>query len=126
MEILTCSSQTFQKVFSERFAEVQRHIDSKISEETKENRISVGSNCTKGEGSGLDDVKTATKNQILNILNSGNMKSLMSLKTIGKKRAEAIFKCREETGPYGSLEELSRAGLKDSQISALFKANLEL
>lgn len=49
----------------------------------------------------------------------------MSLKTIGKKRAEAILDAREANGEYTSLEGLTLAGLKQSQIDTMFKANLD-
>ena len=73
----------------------------------------------------LEEVKSATKEKILHIINRGNVKAIMTLKTIGKKRAEAILDARETNGEFTTLESLSLAGLKQSQIDTMFKANLE-
>jgi DNA uptake protein ComE-like DNA-binding protein len=48
----------------------------------------------------------------------------MSLKMIGKKRAESILESRERDGFFKDLNELTRAGLKPSQISSIFKVFL--
>lgn len=73
----------------------------------------------------LEEVKSATKEKILHIINRGNVKAIMTLKTIGKKRAEGILDARETHGDFATLESLSLAGLKQSQIVTMFKANLE-
>ncbi|KAJ3313116.1 Kinesin-like protein kif22 [Boothiomyces sp. JEL0838] len=74
----------------------------------------------------LDALKNSTTNSMLHILNHGNMKSIMTLKMIGKKRAEAILEAREKDGIFAELNDLERAGLKQSQISSIFKKMADL
>ena len=139
--MLTCNrSQTFHKVVSEKFAEVQQKMESKVSQmENKENLDTLQSTPTAPtkslkssqqpvqiESPDLEELKIATRQKILHIINRGNIKGIMTLKTIGKKRAEQILNAREEHGDYLSIEDLQIAGLKESQISTLFKANLDL
>ncbi|KAJ3326326.1 Kinesin-like protein kif22 [Boothiomyces sp. JEL0866] len=74
----------------------------------------------------LDALKNSTTNSMLHVLNHGNMKAIMTLKMIGKKRAEAILDAREKDGEFVELKDLERAGLKQSQISSIFKVNQNL
>ncbi|KAJ3274948.1 Kinesin-like protein kif22 [Terramyces sp. JEL0728] len=78
------------------------------------------------ENHDLDALKVSTTKSMLHILNHGNMKAIMTLKMIGKKRAEAILECREREGAFNELNDLERAGLKHSQVSSIFKANIEI
>ena len=131
------SSSTFQKAVTEKFAEVHLKIDSKLKDmsgdnnkENIDNRQSTPEKSALNhliniDSPDLEELKTVTKEKILHVINRGNVKAIMSLKTIGKKRAEAILEAREQHGMYDRLENLSLAGLKETQIQALFKANLE-
>lgn len=74
----------------------------------------------------LDGIKESTLDNIMFLLNHGSLKSLMTLKQIGKKRAEAILEARSNFGDYASLADMTRAGLKISQIDSIFKANIEM
>lgn len=63
--------------------------------------------------------------RILDILNNGDKKSIMTLKLIGKKRSDDIITARENFGHFNHLDDLVRAGLKPTQIDAIFKINCD-
>jgi hypothetical protein len=117
---------------------IQRSLDNKIArfqDNEKENSNKIArfqdnekenSNNSGNVIRDLDSLKMVTKCRILHILNRGSVKSLMTLKTIGKKRAETIFNDREVNGEFLELNDLLRAGFKPTQISNLFQSNMEL
>ncbi|KAJ3305073.1 Kinesin-like protein kif22 [Kappamyces sp. JEL0829] len=126
------NTQIFQQAILEKFSQVQKRLDSKLELHDKENShrqitpVKQGSAQEPDESPSFDALKESTNAKILHIINRGNVKTLMSLNTIGKKRAELILGYRDSNGEFACLDDLAHAGLKPSQISALFKANLDL
>jgi len=64
------------------------------------------------------------RDALLRVLNTGNLKELMQLQTIGKKRAQLIMAKREEMGPYVTLADLSHIGLSEVQVEQFTQRNL--
>lgn len=57
-------------------------------------------------------------------LNTATVDELMSLKGIGKKRAEAILADREQKGRFKSVEDLSRVkGMSQKLVSRMMSQN---
>ena len=69
----------------------------------------------------IERLKEKTEMYMLHIFNSGDVKSLISLKLIGKKRAADIIQARQEHGPFHTLVDLLVAGLSTNQIDCIFK-----
>jgi DNA uptake protein ComE-like DNA-binding protein len=115
---------------NEKLAEVSARIDR--SQEEKENNYGKKGTPVKPSPSidekspTFDKMKEETTIRLLHILNRGNLKALKSLNTIGKKRSELIFQYREENGEFQNLNDLIKAGLKQSQIISLLKSNLDI
>lgn len=108
---------------SEKFELIQQKLDNKIASFQGSGKENISGCVNVGD---LDSLKAITKSRILHILNRGSVKSLMTLKTIGKKRAETIFNDREVNGDFCELDDLLRAGFKQSQITTLFQSNMDL
>jgi kinesin family protein 22 len=109
-----------------KIALVEQKLDRKLDKkrgEGKENQLEVA------ESTDIEKLKAVTKQHMLKLLNEGNLKAMyivfirMSLKMIGKKRAEAILESREKEGRFVELSELERAGLKPNQITSIFKVS---
>ncbi|CAJ0944375.1 unnamed protein product, partial [Ranitomeya imitator] len=65
------------------------------------------------------------REQILNLLNTGSIKELKSLKNIGDKKAKRIVGWRELNGPFTNVEDLaSMEGMSTKQVDSFLKANI--
>jgi DNA uptake protein ComE-like DNA-binding protein len=75
------------------------------------------------------------RDALLRVLNSGSLKELMNLQTIGKKRAQLILAKRDElmaaTGggeaggnAYVTLADLAHIGLSETQIEQFTQRNI--
>ncbi|XP_077867755.1 LOW QUALITY PROTEIN: kinesin-like protein KIF22-B [Saccoglossus kowalevskii] len=63
--------------------------------------------------------------EILNVINSGTVKQLKSLQSIGEKRAKLIYDWRQLNGQFRSIEELQRVnGLTRKTVESIVKNNL--
>ncbi len=71
-------------------------------------------------------LKNETVQNMLQILNEGDGKSIKTLKMIGTKRVEDIMAARNKIGAFSSLDDLRHAGLSQKQIETIFKANIEI
>jgi DNA uptake protein ComE-like DNA-binding protein len=118
-------TKQFEEAVSDRFALVENRIIEKLQKVHRNESVKDKEN-TQTESAHLEALKESTMNDILFLLNNGSLKSLMTLKMIGKKRAEAILESRKSDGEYKELVDLTRIGLKQSQISSIFKANLDI
>ena len=68
--------------------------------------------------------KTATVLKIVN-LNTADMKTLMSLKGLGKKKAKAIIAYRKAHGLFKSTNDLAKvSGFSQSLVTKLIKKNI--
>jgi len=59
--------------------------------------------------------------KVLNILNNGTVKEIMTLPTIGKKRAEQLHTYRTQNGEFSSLSDLVRVGFSSAVLKNLKK-----
>jgi DNA uptake protein ComE-like DNA-binding protein len=66
----------------------------------------------------------AGRDNLLWVLNHGNLKELMDLQTIGKKRAQLIISKRAEMGGYGTIADLKHIGLSDTQVEQFTERNI--
>ncbi|KAJ1923119.1 hypothetical protein IWQ60_006090 [Tieghemiomyces parasiticus] len=64
-----------------------------------------------------------TESEVLTILNGGDLRMIMALKGIGKKRAEQIREFVHTEGPLGGLAELAFIGFKESVLKKLLEAD---
>lgn len=63
----------------------------------------------------------------LNILNSGDLKTLMALNGLGKKRAERILEFRTSCGPFASILDLKKIGLfAEKGLDKFIKDNIRI
>nr|KAJ3422970.1 Kinesin-like protein kif22 [Polyrhizophydium stewartii] len=74
----------------------------------------------------LAQLKKQTEADIISVINSGDLKAIMRLKQIGKKRAEALVAALAVHGEYATLADLARAGLSMTLISNILQSNLKL
>eukprot|EP00694_Reclinomonas_americana_P004374 EC792063.1.p2 GENE.EC792063.1~~EC792063.1.p2 ORF type:complete len:73 (+),score=13.81 EC792063.1:277-495(+) len=66
--------------------------------------------------------------QLLQILNTGDVKQLLKINQVGKKTAEGILRLRAESSePRASsrLEDLINAGMKPGNIRTLFSSFMD-
>lgn len=80
----------------------------------------------KGWESHLDtSVLELSRNEILQILNSGSIKELKSLQQIGDKKAKLILGWREIHGDFTKVEDLTKVeGMTEKRFSSFMKANI--
>ncbi|EFJ29923.1 hypothetical protein SELMODRAFT_409936 [Selaginella moellendorffii] len=72
------------------------------------------------------DLQGALLKEYLDILNTGTREDLLSLKGVGKKRADAILKLREANceAPFNQLRDLQKIGLSAKQAEKLFQGTV--
>ncbi|XP_024534551.1 kinesin-like protein KIN-10C isoform X1 [Selaginella moellendorffii] len=72
------------------------------------------------------DLQGALLKEYLDILNTGTTEDLLSLKGVGKKRADAILKLREANceAPFNQLRDLQKIGLSAKQAEKLFQGSV--
>ncbi|KAJ1649903.1 hypothetical protein IWQ61_009149 [Dispira simplex] len=102
-----------------------------VSSLTDSDVIQCHSSTTPAEASWVDPMKNGLVNssdvsknrrgesQVLALINSTDLKTIMSLKGIGKKRAVQIQEFVQSQGPLETLSELAFIGFKDNLIKKL-------
>ncbi|XP_014667202.1 PREDICTED: kinesin-like protein KIF22 [Priapulus caudatus] len=74
-----------------------------------------------------DDYQRRRRAAILKLLNSGSVRRLCTLQTLGQKRAQMVFDYREYKGPFRRVEDLARVpGFAKSFYRRFAKSNLLL
>lgn len=70
--------------------------------------------------------RLAFEQDTLNILNTGDIKALMNLNGLGKKKAERILEYREGCGSFTSMLELKKIGFAEKGLDKFIKDNLNI
>ena len=70
------------------------------------------------------EVRQAFERDLLERLNEGDLKTITSLKGIGKKRAQKILEHRQEHGKLARFYDLTNLGFGDKLVNTILKANL--
>ncbi|KAI8901502.1 P-loop containing nucleoside triphosphate hydrolase protein [Globomyces pollinis-pini] len=119
-------SSTDQQILKQKLQIVNRKLLKTSDKENTSLEPSSSNPKATSEINHVDQLKESTTKSLLELINNGTLKDLMKMKMIGKKRAEAILESRTLNGQFETLSDLSRAKLSESQISSIFRANMDI
>lgn len=99
-------------------------VEKQLEQNLERSKLMVRKFLTQAENKENEgSILKTTAARLLSIMNYGNIKDVLELKLIGKKRGNDIVKGRSE-GLFVSMDNLKRIGLSSTQIQTILQANI--